>query len=126
MSQISVDKKKREQKCSFQNVLESQSYLNFVDCRDSIDAVSVRYDGVRLVGIVAEQQLLLAIEGVFRPGDIRQRADGAGSARVVGVMMIDEVNWCCPRQWSESRRGKERKKMCIPKASVPKWSPVKP
>ena len=70
MNQTSVDKTKHEQKYSSRNILDSQSYLNLVDCRDSIDAVSVRYDSVRLFGIIAEQQHLLVIEGIFRPGDV--------------------------------------------------------
>ena len=73
-------------------MLESQSRYNLVDCGDSISAIIVRYSGVLLVGIIAEQQHLLALEGIFRPGDVRQRAGGARTARVVGVLMVDEVD----------------------------------
>ena len=54
----------------FRNVLDSQSRLDLIDCVDGIGAVSVRDGGVLLIGIVAEQQHLLAVEGIFRPGDV--------------------------------------------------------
>ena len=50
--------------------LDSQSHFNLIDGCDTIGAVSVGYGCVLLAGIVAEQQDLLAIEGVFRPSDI--------------------------------------------------------
>ena len=71
---------------------DSQSSFNLIYCSDSICAVSIGDSGILLSGVVAKQQDLLAVEGVFRPGDVRQRAGGAGIPRVVGVLMVDEVN----------------------------------
>lgn len=50
--------------------LDSQSHFNLIDGCDTIGAVSVGYGRVLLAGIVAKQQDLLAVEGVFRPSDI--------------------------------------------------------
>ena len=50
--------------------LDSQSCFNLIDCSDSIGTISVGYGGVPLASVVAEQQHLLAVEGVFRPGDV--------------------------------------------------------
>jgi len=87
--------------------LDSQSRFNLIDCSDSFGAISVGYGGVLLAGVVAEQQDLLAVEGVFRPGDVRQRTGSAGTAWVVGVMMVDEIDWCNSHQRLESLKRKE-------------------
>jgi len=63
-------KKKREWGYRFRNVLDSQSRLELIDCVDAIGAISVGDGGVLLIGIVAEQQHFLAVEGIFRPSDI--------------------------------------------------------
>jgi hypothetical protein len=65
---------------------DSQSRLDLDDGSDSIGAVSVGDGGVLLAGIVAEQEHLLAVKGVFGPGDVRQQAGGGGTTRVVGVL----------------------------------------
>jgi hypothetical protein len=50
--------------------LGSQRRFNLIDGGDSIGSVSDRYGGVLLASIAAEQQDLLAVEGVFRPSKI--------------------------------------------------------
>ena len=69
MNQTCVDKK-REWKYGSPNVLDSQSRFDLIDCIDGIGAVSVGDGGVLLTRIVAEQQHLLAFQGVFWPSDI--------------------------------------------------------
>ena len=75
----------------FLNLLDSQSRLNLDDCSDTIGTVGVRDGGVLLAGVVAEQQHLLVVEGVFRPGGVGQWAGGGGATRVVGVTMVYEI-----------------------------------
>jgi len=65
-----MDKKRHGWKYRSRNVLDSQSRLDFIDCVDAIGAVSVGDSGVPLTGTVAEQQDLLAVESIFRPGDV--------------------------------------------------------
>jgi hypothetical protein len=89
--------------------LGSQRRFNLIDGGGSIGLVSVRYGGVLFARIIAEQQDLLFIEGEFRPSKIRQRIGGVGTARVVGIFMIDEVHWCNPHQRPGSRMAKEGK-----------------
>jgi hypothetical protein len=50
--------------------LGSQRRFNLIDGGGSIGLVSVRYGGVLFARIIAEQQDLLVIEGVFRPSKI--------------------------------------------------------
>ena len=65
-----MDKKKHPWKYRFRNVLDSQNCLDLIDRIDAIGAVSVGDGGVLLTTIVAEQQHLLAFEGIFRPSDV--------------------------------------------------------
>jgi len=81
-----------EWKCQSRNVLNPQCRVDLIDGRNTIGAVRVGDGGVLLVSVVAEQQHLLAVQGVFRPRDVRQRAGGIGTTRVVGVSMVDEVD----------------------------------
>ena len=74
----------------------SQSCLDFNDGSDGVGAVRVRNGGVLVGGIVTEHKHLLAIEGVFGPSNVRQRAYSCGILRIVGVLVIDEVDWCNP------------------------------
>ena len=62
--------KKHEWKYWFRNVLDSQSRFNLINGGDTVGAVSIGDGGVLLTGVVAEQQHLLAVERVFRPGDV--------------------------------------------------------
>ena len=98
-------RKKDKWKHRSRNVLDPQSRFNLVNRVDAIGAVSVGDGGILLTGIVAEQQHLLALESVFRPSDIRQWTDGVGTLRMVGVLMVDEVDWCSlhqrPGPWRE-------------------------
>lgn len=82
----------------------SQSCLDFNDGSDSVGAVRVRNGGVLVDGIVTEHKHLLAIEGVFRPSDVRQQTRGCGTIRIVGVLIVDEVDWCDPRQSPRSHK----------------------
>lgn len=66
--------------------------MDLIDGIHSIRAVSVGDGGICLASIVAEQEHLLAVKGVFRPGDVRQRADCLGTARVIGVLTVDEID----------------------------------
>jgi len=75
------------------NTLDSQSRLNLDDGSDLIGAVSIGDCGVFLAGVVAEQQHLFTVEGVFWPSYVGQQAGGGGTTRVVGVVMVDEVDW---------------------------------
>ena len=87
----------------------SQSCLDFNDGSDSVGAVRVRNGGVLVDGIVTEHKHLLAIEGVFRPSDVRQQTRGRGTIRIAGVLIVDEVDWCDPRQSPRShKREKEQ------------------
>ena len=74
------------------------------DGGNTIRTVNICGGGVRLAGTVTEQKHLLAIKGVFRPGDVRQRAGGAGTRRVVGILMVDEVDWCGPSSATGRKR----------------------
>ena len=55
----------------FGNSSHSQSILELVNGSDTIGTVIVEDGGVLLGGVVAEQEHLLAIEGVFGPSDVR-------------------------------------------------------
>ena len=66
--------------------------MNLNDGSNTIGTVRVGEGGVLLAGVVAEQQHLLVVKGVFRPSDVGQRADGGGATRVVGVTMVYEVD----------------------------------
>ena len=48
----------------------SQSKLHLNNSGDGVGTVSVRDSGVLFSGVVAEQEHLLAVEGVSRPGDV--------------------------------------------------------
>ena len=74
------------------NISDSQSRLNLVNSSDRIDAVSIGDGSVLLASIVTEQEHLLVVEGVLGPCDVRQQAGSRGTARVVGVLMVDEVD----------------------------------
>ena len=78
--------------------------MNLVDGCDTIGAISVGDGGVLLAGVVAKQQHLLVMRGIFWPSDIGQQARGGGATRVVWVAMVDEVDWCGPRERPKSRR----------------------
>lgn len=67
--------------------------MDLVDGGDGIGAVGVWDGSVFLVNVVAEKEHFLAVEGVLGPGDARQRTDGGGATRVVGILTVDEVNW---------------------------------
>lgn len=51
------------------NGLTPQSYLQGRDGGNAIRTVGVRSSGILLTCVVAKQEHLLAVEGVFRPGD---------------------------------------------------------
>ena len=89
------------------NTSHPQSLLDFVDRSDSIGAVSVGDGSVFLVGIVTEQEHLLAVKGVLGPGNVQQRAGSSGTSRMVGILVVDEVDCRGPRQQSrpEKKRG---------------------
>lgn len=97
--------------------LDPQSRLNLIYGSDTIDAIIVGDGRVLLAGVVAEQKDLLAVEGVFRPGNVRQRAGGGGTARVVGILMVDEVDWCGSP--SSAAKTTEGRFAYVPKASTP-------
>ena len=48
----------------------SQFSLDLDDGRNTIGAVGIRNGGILFGGIVAEQEHLFGIEGVFGPGDV--------------------------------------------------------
>ena len=50
---------------------KSQNRLNLDDGIDTIGTESIRDSGVLFSSIVAEQEHILAVEGVLRPGDVR-------------------------------------------------------
>ena len=50
---------------------DSQCGLDISDCGDSVSTVSVRNRGVLFCGVVAKQEHLFAVEGIFGPGDVR-------------------------------------------------------
>ena len=85
----------------------SQSQLEFNGGSDTVGAVSVGNGGVRFRSIVTEQKRLLCVEGVFGPSDVGQTARGCGTLRIVGVLMVDEVDWYNPRQSPRSHKRKE-------------------
>ena len=99
------------------STLNSQSRLNLDHSGDTIGTVSVGDGGVLLAGVVAEQEHFLIVEGVFWPSDVGQQAGGGRTTGVVGVAMVDEVDWCDPRERPQSQR---KRKGCIPIASVPR------
>ena len=72
----------------------SQSQLNLDDGSNGVSAVSIGNGGVLLRGVVTEQKHLLAVEGVFGPSDVRQQACRCGALRIVGVPVVNEVDWC--------------------------------
>jgi len=78
--------------------------LNIDDGSNAIGTVSVRDGGILFAGVVAEQQHFLAVRGIFWPSDVGQWARGGGTARVVGVVMVDEVDWYSPHERAKSRR----------------------
>ena len=91
----------------------SQSQLEFNDGSDTVGAVSVGNSGVRFRGVVTEQKHFLGVEGVFGPSDVRQQTRGRGTLRVVGVPMVDEVDWYNPRQSPGSYKMDEGRTNCI-------------
>ena len=66
--------------------------MNFNDGGDSVGAVSIGNGCVLLRGVITEQKHLLAVEGVFGPSDVGQQARSRGTLRIVGVLMVDEVD----------------------------------
>ena len=71
---------------------------------DTIGTIGVGDGGVFLGGVVAEQEHLLVVRGVFWPGDVGQQADGSGTTRVVRVAMVDKVDWGDLHEWPKSSR----------------------
>ena len=97
------------------NTLDSQSLLNLDDGSDTIGTVSVGDGGVHLAGVVAEQKHLLVIEGVFWPRDVGQQAGSGRTTRVVGVAMVDEIDWRPhkrPKFLGKERSSAYRKRLC--------------
>ena len=80
------------------NASHPQSLLDLADGSDTVGTISVGDSGVLLVGIVAEQEHLLAVKGVFGPGNARQWAGSGGTTGVVGILMVDEIHCHGPRQ----------------------------
>ena len=70
MNKTSVDKESMNGSTRPEKVLNSQRRFNLIDCVDAIGTVSVGDGGVLLTRIIAEQQHLLALEGVPRPSDV--------------------------------------------------------
>ena len=52
------------------DTLQSQGLLDLINRSNAIGTVIVWNSGVLLAGVVAEQQHLLAVKGVFGPGDV--------------------------------------------------------
>ena len=50
---------------------DSQGGLDVDNGGDSVSTVSVRNRGVLFGGVVAKQEHLFAVEGIFRPSDVR-------------------------------------------------------
>ena len=82
--------------------------MDLVNGSDRVSVISVRDGGVLLSGVVAEQQHLLAVEGISGPGDAREQAGSGRTAQVVGVSMVDEVYWhnCCWRLRLQTEKGR--------------------